>query len=90
MHSGDFTVVFFVVFFPSLDEDYLDQLLREIHERIKKDNPETSGHFMVYTRHRTRTGAPTVNRRSYNDEELKKFEGKMNIMLNFVIISAEK
>ncbi|XP_059150599.1 FYVE, RhoGEF and PH domain-containing protein 4-like [Physella acuta] len=54
-------------------DEAVEQLITNISKRIKGDNPLG---YIVYTRHRTRHGAPTINRRSYGEEELLRFQAE--------------
>ncbi|KAK0044614.1 FYVE RhoGEF and PH domain-containing protein 1, partial [Biomphalaria pfeifferi] len=55
-------------------EGTLDQLLSSLGKRVKRNNSAHPDGYIVYTRHRTRSGAPTINRWSYGEEELRRFE----------------
>ncbi|BFZ08564.1 hypothetical protein BsWGS_11603 [Bradybaena similaris] len=56
------------------DSGALDALLEEIDKRISRDRSAASRGLVFYTRHRTSWGAPTINRRSYNEDEIRRFE----------------
>ncbi|XP_005101422.1 FYVE, RhoGEF and PH domain-containing protein 1 [Aplysia californica] len=55
-----------------LDEAF-EQLLANISRRVRREGSGDSPRFLLYTRHRTRHGAPTVNRQSYGEEDLARF-----------------